>query len=178
MAVAVSVRLPGRGIGDMKDILVPELNVPFTFKQRPVAVPPDLRPGWRLGLVLLILRKCCKNGRSSFARLHVLNWASRTTETQRALLSVLDAVSRPDAIVVRIEPALNRAVDLASGKGLLRRIGGDRVELTPAGVLAAEQVDQNENVFHEERQYLSSIGRRATENVVNQLFSSYKGGLA
>jgi hypothetical protein len=159
----------------MNDLTIPELNVPFTFKQRPLAIPPDLRPEWRVGMVLLILKKCCRGYRSSFARLHVLSWASRTPENGLALREVINHQLRPDALLVRIEPALNRAVDLAAGEGLLKRVTGDRVELTPAGVLAAEGIDKNEDIFTVEREYLTGLGRKVTEDSINQLFSSYKG---
>ncbi len=159
----------------MYDVLIPELNVPFMFRSRAIAIPPDLRPSWRAGLVLLILRNCCRDGRSSFARLHVLNWASRTRENQVALLGLLNHESKPENVVVRIEPALNRAVDLASGARLVDIVGGDRVELTDKGTIAATRIEASQNIFEIERKYLTQLGRSVTESVVDRLFSSYKG---
>ena len=159
----------------MSTIIIPELNVPFTFRKRPIAIPADLRPSWRVGLVLLILRKCCREGRASFARLHVLNWAARTPENQQALLDVVNKQIKPDTLVVRIEPALNRAVDLGSGEGLFQRVGGDRVELTLQGARVADELEQDQTLFQRERVYLSSLGRKVTESLVDRLFSSFKG---
>jgi hypothetical protein len=153
------------------EVAIPELDTGFIFRRRPLPIPGDLRPGWRIGIIVFLLRKCCRSGRSSFSRLHVLSWGVRTQETRDILLAVVSGTSSPSALIVRIEPSLNRAVDLAIGEGLIRRIGGDKVELTPAGVAVANDVDAAAGAFDIERAFANAIRRRLTEQMVTNLFA-------
>lgn len=156
----------------MSDFGIPELDVPFVFARRPTAVPGDLRPLWRMNLVVLLLRKCCRSNRSSFARLHVLSWACLSEENRSTLLRVLNKTEDFDALVVRVEPSLNRAVDYAIGEGLLRRVGGDKFELTPHGVTSADELSALEDCLVPEKEFMTQLGKRVTETLVNELFAS------
>lgn len=155
----------------MADFIIPELDVPFVFRKRAVPVPGDLRPVWRIDLILLLLRKCCRGGRSSFARLHVLSWASLSAENRSRLIEVVDEAATVESLVVRVEPSLNRAVDLAIGEGLVRRVNGDRYELTPSGIARADAIAEQEQCLEEEKAFIESIGKKVTEGLVNVLFS-------
>ncbi len=150
--------------------LIPELNIRFIFKERPEAIPGDLRPLWRIGLVLLMLHTASRGGTSSFGRLHVLNWALRSEEGRDALLRILDGQLFPGTVVVRIEPSLNRAVDYAHGEGLVRRVEGNRIELTARGEAEAKRILGHEMLYQSEREFLGAIGKRVTENLVKRLF--------
>ncbi|MEP6534296.1 MAG: hypothetical protein ABJF23_03190 [Bryobacteraceae bacterium] len=72
---------------------IPELKAEFVFRQRPVAIPGDLRIGWRIGLLVLLMNGCCKSGRTSLTRLHVLSWGIRTLESRNALIAASNADS-------------------------------------------------------------------------------------
>lgn len=154
----------------MSKQIFPELDTPFVFRERPESIPGDLRPLWRIGLVLLMLRLASRGGRSSFGRLHVLNWALRSKDGREALVGILDGQLFPGRVVARIEPSLNRAVDYAHGEGLLRRVQGDRIELTERGEDAAKQILKQGELYKSEREFLEGIGKRVTERLVNELF--------
>jgi len=156
----------------MADLEIPELDAPFVFNRRATAVPGDLRPLWRINLVLLLLRKCCRGGRSSFARLHVLSWASLSPENRNLLVRVLDEEETVESLVVRVEPSLNRAVDFAIGEGFVRRVTGNRYELTPAGVARANALVDAEDCLDGEKAFVEQVGRRVTESLVNDLFAN------
>lgn len=154
----------------MPNFAIPELDAGFTFERRPLSMPGDLRPGWRIAAIALLMNKCCRQNRTSFARLHVLSWAIRTDASRASLLAAVDGLLTPDSVIARVEPSLNRAVDFALGEGLLRRIGGDRLELTQAGLAFAEEVDNDDRTFAAEKEFISTLRKRLTETLVNQLF--------
>lgn len=154
----------------MPDARIPELDTGFTFERRPVSIPGDLRPGWRIAAIVLLINKCCRQNRTTFARLHVLSWAVRTESSRRSLLAAIDGLLTPDAVIARVEPSLNRAVDFALGEGLLRRVDGDRIELTQAGLTLADEVNNDDVAFSAEKQFIGVLRKRLTENMVNQLF--------
>lgn len=154
----------------MADIFIPELDVPVIFRQQPVSLPGDLRPVWRISVLMLLLRKCCTGGKSSLRRLHVLSWAVRSSEASTMLLNAIDGEIPPDAVIVRIEPALNRAVDFAIGEGLLRRGTKDRVELTPEGRELAESILADKLVLAREKRFADEVRYSVTEGFVKSMF--------
>jgi hypothetical protein len=152
---------------------IPELDAPFVFRRRPVALPEDLRPAWRIGLILLLLKVCCRSGRSTLARLHALSWAIRADSSRHALLGLITGSHKYTArnVIVRFDPALNRAVDLALGERLVRRCAGRRIELLPKGDLLATALNSSENAYQTEKEFMRQVRQRFTEELVNQLFS-------
>lgn len=152
---------------------IPELETLLFFRERPEAIPGDLRPLWRIGLVLLMLHLASRGKKSGFGRLHVLNWALRSEEGRDALLGILNGELFPGTAVVRIEPSLNRAVDFAHGEGLVRRVQGDRIELTAKGEAEAKRILEEEDLFVSERSYLTAVGKRLTERLVSELFGGH-----
>jgi hypothetical protein len=146
-----------------------DLDAPFKFRKRPVALPGDLRPDWRLAVLMLILRRCCNNGQSTLRRLHVLNWAIRSSASRDAFLRRLDGENNPDEVLVRYEPALNRAIDLARGLGFMTRVSGNRVRLTLSGSRLADDVDELKDVLVDEKMFLARARGRVTEGAIQKL---------
>jgi len=149
---------------------IPELDAKFIFRRRPVALPGDLRPTWRIGLLMLLLRQCCRQQRSSLTRLHVLNWAVRSEANRGDLTALLEGRLAPDALIVRFEPAFNRAIDFAIGEGLVNRVDGSRIELTDAGKAFAEEIAMDPNLFIPEKGLVGAIGQKASEALVDNIF--------
>jgi len=128
-------------------IEIPELRVPFIFRQRPVSLPADLRPAWRIGLIVLLLKKCCLKRQTSLTRLHVLSWGFVSPEGRSQLLAAAAGTLSPDSLVIRFEPFLLQAVDYGIGEGLIRRKGGGKIELAVAGTRLAEELEADGSVF-------------------------------
>lgn len=157
----------------MTDLEIPELDVPFVFRARPMPMPPDFRPDWRIAVILLLLRHCCRKNHSTFARLHVLNWAIRDSSGQKTMRELLLGAADPSATVVRIEPSLNRAVDFARAEGLTRFAGG-AIELTPKGFNAAEDLWAMSDALVQEKAFIREIKGRVTEKLVTALLKQEK----
>lgn len=156
----------------MTTLSIPELDTPFIFESRPEAIPGDFRPLWRIGTLLLILLVASRGGKSSLVRLHVLNWAIRTPQNRQNLKNVILGKIKTEAVLVRIEPSLNRAVDLAQGEGLVCRDASSHICLTPRGKSTAETICGEPSVFAEERTFLMEIGKKVTEKLVQHLFTA------
>lgn len=148
---------------------IEELNRDFSFSRKPDPVPGDLRPIWRVVVVILMLYMASRGIKSSIGRLHVLNWAIRNSRNQRSLLKTLESINNQHSELVRIEPSLNRAVDYAHGEGLVERVRGDRIGLTDRGIRAAQLVLKNDGVLSEEKQFLTVLGKKLTEQRVRKL---------
>src|SRR5713226_491637 len=104
-----------RRLGMPEDILSQALRIRFEFKRRPVAITADFRPQWRVALLVLMLEKCWGR-RATLGQLHVINWALRSRENLSNFLQQIEGHFRPGKALVRFEPSLNRAIDLAVGE--------------------------------------------------------------
>lgn len=151
---------------------VPELEATFTFRRRPVALPGDLRPTWRIGLLSLLLSKCCRQQRSSLTRLHVLNWAVRSEASYEDLTALIEDKLSPDQLIVRFDPAFNRAIDFAIGEGLVKRVDGSRIELTEPGKTFAEAISMDAEVYVIEKKLIDVIKQKVSETLVNNIFGA------
>lgn len=151
---------------------VPELEATFTFRRRPVALPGDLRPTWRIGLLSLLLRHCCRQQRSSLTRLHVLNWAVRSEANHEDLTALIEGKLSPDQLIVRFDPAFNRAIDFAIGEGLVKRVDGSRIELTEQGKTFAEVISKDSEVYITEKEMIGAIKQKVSETLVDNIFGA------
>lgn len=149
---------------------IPELNAEFIFRRRPLALPGDLRPTWRISLLVLLLSQCCRQQRSSLTRLHVLNWAVRSEANHEDLTSLIEGRLSPDALIVRFEPAFNRAIDFAIGEGLVKRVDGSRIELTDPGKAFAEEISKDSTVFIIQKKYIGAIRQKVSEALIDGIF--------
>lgn len=137
----------------------------FTFTRRPTSVPPDIRPEWRIPLLLLMVRRC-RRQTATREQLHVLNSAVLSTGSRKALLAALDGRLAPRSPALQFEPAFDRAIDRAVGLGLLAMTPLSRLELTDLGRSVADRVDADEDLFTSERELLASLPRSLSQSAI------------
>lgn len=158
----------------MPDLLDELLNVPIVFRRRPIDIPGDMRPAWRISFLVLMLSQCCRGRKSSIRRLHVFNWCNRSAESGNLLQRALRERIEPGNVLVRIEPSLARAVDFGVGAGLFARDGKDGVKLLPAGIELASEIMADKDVFQREKEWAAALGQMVTEKFVDSVFK--RGG--
>lgn len=141
----------------------------MVFTDRGDALLADMRPLWRMALILLALRRCGYGKKMSMAKLYVLNWAVRSEDTRSRFLRAIESGAAPDDLVIRFEPALMRAVSLAVGEGLLDIEKGKNVRLTAAGDAFAAEIEQDGECFKAEKEYLASLKGRVFEKDIQRL---------
>lgn len=143
------------------------LDVKFNFKKRPLDLPGDLRPNWRVPLLLMMLHYCCRGGKSSLYKLHLLNWTMRDQKRQDALLSSLTNAPQYEGICVQVEPSFIQAILYGAGEGLLERLDNSRVKITDAGVAFVKEIEKAE-CLTVEKQFLKLVGLKLTEEWVTR----------
>jgi hypothetical protein len=144
--------VPSRFLMEEFDIL----DVQFTFKRRPLDLPGDLRPNWRVPVLVLMLRFCCRGGKSSLFKLHLLNWAIREKESQAALILSLSGSPDYSDIRIQVEPSFIRAIQFAVGEGLAERLENNRIRLAEKGRQLASDIAES-NCLAEERAFLAEL---------------------
>lgn len=153
----------------LDDELIQALDTAFLFSRRPSPVGGEFRPSWRIAVLLLILNTSCRGGRSSFPRLHVLNWGLRSSSAREALMSAVEGTPGLDSVLIRYEPSFHRAIILAKGLGLIDFDQGKRVQITDTGKAAAEGLVDVEGVLEDEKAFLAELGYRLTEKLTKEL---------
>jgi hypothetical protein len=147
------------------------LDGPFRITARPEPISGDLRRGWGITLLLLILHYSYGR-RASLQKLHFLAFAARTEHNRALVQAVLDGLSREEELLVRIEPWVNRALAFADAAGLLHLVKGKTVRTSAKGVLALATIMGDEELLAEERLFLSRCAKLATEDVVTRILKA------
>lgn len=147
---------------------------------RATPLPCDLRPLWRIAVLILILDQC-RQQRATIEQLHVMNWSIRSRKTQEEFISYLQGIKSPSDVIVRYDPSLSRAIDFALAEGIVKRhegSGGEnqnaasqyRISLSPLGErLVVELLEDSDN-FVVEKAFLRDIGQKITQAQISKLF--------
>lgn len=131
----------------------------LVFTPRPAPVSPRLRPAHRVAVLLEMVDKC-RGGRATLLQLHALDTALADPHARRRLAGDLEAEA--SLSVVRVDPALNRAVDRAIGEGLVEMGADAKVTLTEAGRGVLRAIRDTE-ILQAERAALAEIPRKVTQ---------------
>jgi hypothetical protein len=137
-------------------------NAAIVFQRRPASVPPDVRPEWRIPLLLLLVQKC-RARTASREQLHMLSSAILSDGSRRALVASLASRFLPDLPLVQYEPALDRAIDRCIGLELLSVTAGGRLTLTANGSAIIDAIDQSDDVLEHERSLLAQLPDHLTQ---------------
>ncbi|UXS04260.1 hypothetical protein [Agrobacterium tumefaciens] len=138
----------------------------FSFIKRPVPVPGDMRIGWRVSALLIVLN-CSRAQRSSLARLYILNDALINPGKRELLSDILIGAAAPRRWRLSIEPALGRTLDLMAGEKLIEwcrvndRLG---VTLTTRGRISASVICAENEILADERLFIEGVSKQLTEN--------------
>jgi hypothetical protein len=144
------------------------INRPFKFEARPTPIPGDLRPDWRVALILLILAHSRRNT-ASLEKLNVIGFAARSAPNRQSLLAVAKGELSTKGILIRFEPALMRALDLAIGEGLVQLVRKNRYQLTEKGEKLSSKIASTQHVFEAEKDFIRGICRYMTEMNVQSI---------
>jgi hypothetical protein len=150
--------------------MLAKFDIPFVFKRRPAPVPGDLRPAWRIALILLVLLNS-RQKKASLRKLHVISWAARSSVNRLTLIRYSKGDVSKEKIIPRVEPSLNRAINLALGEGLVLIDKGKNLTLAIEGVKSAEEFNGRKDFMVEEKNFLSEIKSFATEGNIDGLLS-------
>jgi hypothetical protein len=144
------------------------LDGPFELRSRPEPMPGDLRLAWGIALVVLILGSS-RGKRASLQKLHFMAHSARTRDAREEATRVLENRRPTSAIVIRVEPWVNRALAFARGAKLIALEGGSHAKLTSDGVSLFEEISSVESVLSEEKEFLDTLGLRATERAIERI---------
>lgn len=133
------------------------------FTSRPSPVLTELRPIYKICQALLIMHLTGRGDKCSLVKLHLMNWAIKTSprvETMK-LAADLGQITLP---VWGFDPALSIALNLAYSDQLIEPTTTG-FELSTKGKQLVKTIMDDKSVMIEEKTALLKIGKKITEDM-------------
>ena len=140
----------------------------FEFNDRPAPVPADIRADWRVPLLMLIVDSC-RGRRASLQQVQAIAEAAIFEESREDFLRSFEGEADPASLLIRYDPAVTRAANLAVGLDLLSWHNRSRLGLTAKGQAMLEAILEDGGAFVEERAFLSDLGGNIPMSSINRM---------
>ncbi|WCK55145.1 hypothetical protein PP175_03925 [Aneurinibacillus sp. Ricciae_BoGa-3] len=154
--------------------IIPDKVKGVSFTKRPGPVPYSYRIIYKVSQIALILFYCCGRKACSLQKVHIVATALSSKSEMDKLLLFLKG-SEKSIILVRFDPAINRAIDFALAEGIILRQKNGLFKLTEKGKEYIVEVIKDKSLFIFEKNNLEQIGLKLTEDRINQLISTWSG---
>ncbi len=146
----------------------------LSFTKRPISLPAEYRPMYKIALIVMTLKICCRGETSSLLKLHLFSWALTTQNNMNELREYVKNNYKTDFSVWGIEPALNRALQLAVAENICDIVNGKNYKLTERGNSFFEKINADNELFEIEKAFLSFIGKNSfTDNRINSMTQNW-----
>jgi hypothetical protein len=145
----------------MEELVIKKLS----FTKRPIPLPAEYRPLYKIALIVMILKYCCRGETSSLLKLHLLSWTLASGKNMKEVRDYITSNFKTNFSVWGIEPALNRALQLAVAENICEIINGKNYKLTEKGGKFFEMIKADNALFDNEKAFLSVVGKNTfTDN--------------
>jgi hypothetical protein len=131
----------------------------LTFSKKPIPLPAEYRPAYKIAQICLILKYTCIGEKSSLLKLHLISWAFKSIENRKSITAFTENPNTSDLAVWGIEPTLNRALHIAVAEQFCSYHNA-YYRLEEKGKEYAKLIDQDEESLNKEIDLLKQIGKR------------------
>jgi hypothetical protein len=146
----------------------------ITFTKKPISIPPEYRPSYTIGLVVLILKLCCQSSKSSLLKLHLINWALKSDENKNAIKKFILSNYTESSKTWGIEPSLNRALNYSVHEGICTLNDG-KYQLAEKGEVFYLKIMEDVEYLNEEIDFLKFLGKhKITDNRIESIYRKWK----
>jgi hypothetical protein len=142
----------------------------LSFTKKPIPLPAEYRPMYKIALIVMTLKYCCRSETSSLLKLHLFSWALTSEKNMKELRDYVINNYSSDFSIWGIEPALNRALQLAIAETICEVVKGKCYRLTEKGNRFFEMLNADDTLFAIEKSFLSFIGKGSiTDTRINAM---------
>lgn len=142
------------------------------FVRRPSPVLVEHRPLYKITQLLLVLQMSSRGGKSTLPRLHLFNWALKSTDRIQKLVDAAKAKVLNMA-AWGFDPALAIAIRFAVAENLVEATSTG-YQLTEKGRAFIAEVLKDADAFATERKLLTQIGKDITEGMVEKVAKGWE----
>jgi len=147
-----------------------DIDFPFqaikglTFDPKPQPLPANLRPGYRIALIMLVLKTNCRDNAASLLKLQFFNWLLKSSSLQKFVQAKLSSQDIFMLELIHLDPMVNLALRYAFADNLISITKNSRYKLTEKGERFANQILQaKEAILGKEMEILVRIGQQVSE---------------
>ena len=137
------------------------LDVPFSFRRRPIPLAADERLAYRLAILLLLLRDCSRGNKSTLKRLHFLDWAVQDADRAVAVKE-MTGLADLGRTIIRYDPLVDAALRFAAAEKLIT-IDAARIELTDSGSTFLKSIDADGDLLSVEKAAMRTLRKHVLE---------------
>ncbi len=142
------------------------------FDSKPDAVPYNYRISYKMAQLCLIISKSCSSREGcSLVKLHIISNGLNTEKNMRELEDYVN--ERMGFMLVRFDPAVNRALKYAIADDLVAQLKNGTFKLTKNGKEFIKRIEK-EDILLEEKVFLNKLGTRLTKEKIERLMSLWR----
>ena len=143
------------------------LQCDIIFDAKPDAVPYNYRISYKVSQLCLIMYICGWGTSFSLIKLHMISFALLSRKNMDNLIEFSDKTR--ESVVVRFDPAVNRALTYAVAYGFVVQQPNGNYKLTDQGKNFAEQIKLAGDLMVTEIRELTDLSKRLTESRIKEL---------
>ena len=145
----------------------------ISFTKKPIPLPVDYRPHYKMAQIVIILKLVCRGNTSSLLKLHLFSWALKNDKNKDLLWKHISSNFQTDFSVWGIEPTLNRALHIAVAEELCTYSAG-KYSLAEKGISFFNLINKDSEVLSEEINFLMSVGKNTiTDSRLNKMANKW-----
>lgn len=137
------------------------------FDAKPDAVPYNYRISYKVSQLCLIIYICGWGMSCSLIKLHMISFALLSRNNMKNLIEFSDKIN--ESVVVRFDPAVNRALTYAVAYGFVMQQQNGNYKLTDQGKKFAERIKLAGDLMVTEIIELTELSKRLTESRIKEL---------
>ena len=142
----------------------------IVFKKKPIPLPAEYRPMYQIALIVLILKYCCRANTSSLLKLHLFSWCLYSDKNMSIMNRFIETNYRIKVPHWTIDPALNRALNLAIEDGICKIKSNNKYCLTKKGLDFALKLESDKDLLYKEKSFLLKVGKsRISDSLVEKI---------
>jgi len=151
----------------MEDLFIKKLS----FTKRPIPIPADYRPMYKIAIIVLILKFCCRSDKASLLKLHLFSWALASKKHTVLLTDYISRDFEGEFSVWGIEPALNRALQLATAEKICDVVDGKNYQMSAdRGLAFFNMIMSDKDLLVDEKAFLKFVGKNTiTDGRINAM---------
>jgi len=131
----------------------------ISFRERPITLPADYRPLYKIAMLTMVLKLCCRSERATLLKLHLFSWCLTSEKRMHQLAAYVHRNYTGDSIVWGIEPAVNRALVIANAEGICLHEERGTYVLAERGKAFYDLIAADNELFSLEKDFLRSMGK-------------------
>ena len=140
----------------MEDILPFEDSQRIIFSQKKISIPTDLRPMYKISLILMMLKINGYSKKLSYLQIQYLNWVIKHKEKIEKLNLSNDELPFDN---IRLDPFIDIAIEYSIGENLIKLTKQGKLELSVKAEVFINKIIK-EKLLKDEYTILKDIGSR------------------